>query len=83
MKNIRQRRASKLLRTYERLACKLGAVFPIEVKKQTCTMVLRFSSNDYDKYKTIDDFLSMLKVELSKMCKSNDLDFVCTFFSGE
>lgn len=79
------RKLRKWVRQYDRLSQELalmGGTFPFQVKKPTCTMVLRFSSYDYDSYSTFDVFMESLKNKLSEFCKANGLE-LSVFFMAE
>ncbi len=72
MKQVRDKRISKLVRTHNRLTMQISDTFPLMVEKTACTMVLRFMSKNYSDVETFDDFVSKLESALTEMCKSND-----------
>ncbi len=74
MKKLFCRKTNILIQRYFRFLRKLTDVCSVEFKKRSCTMILRFSSNDFDKFETDDSFVTTLDSLLGEMCKLNNLN---------
>ena len=74
MKKLYSRKTNILVQRYFRFLRKLNSVCSVVFKKRSCTMILRFSSNDFEKFESDDSFVTTLDSLLVEMCKSNNLE---------
>ena len=74
MKKLYSRKTNILVQRYFRFLRKFVRVGSVIFKKRSCTMILRFSSNDFKKFESDDSFVATLDSLLVEMCKSNNLE---------